>query len=119
MPASLPRALVVEDDAALRMLSRVNLELEGFLVDEASTVEETEAAVRAQRPDVVLLDVHLGGQETHALLARLRAEGIPVALVTGSADAGRYRDAADDLLMKPFMPQRLVEIARRLARVEA
>jgi DNA-binding response OmpR family regulator len=119
MQASLPRALVVEDDAALRMLSRVNLELEGFVVDEASTIEEAETIVRARRPDVVLLDVHLGGQETHSLLARLRADGIPVALVTGSADASRYREEADDLLMKPFTPQRLVEIARRLARVEA
>jgi DNA-binding response OmpR family regulator len=118
MQASLPRALVVEDDAALRMLSRVNLELDGFQVDEASTVEETEAVVRANRPDVVLLDVHLGGQETHSLLARLRAEAIPVALVPGAADASRYRDEADDLLTKPFTPQRLVEIARRLARVE-
>ena len=41
-----------------------------------------------------------------------------VALVTGAADASRYRDEADDLLTKPFTPQRLVEIARRLARVE-
>jgi DNA-binding response OmpR family regulator len=119
MSASLPRALVVEDDEALRLLSRVNLELDGFEVDEASTVEETEAAVRAHRPDVVLLDVHLGGQETHSLLARLRADGIPVALVTGAADASRHRDDADDLLMKPFSPQHLVEVARRLARVEA
>ena len=119
MQASPPRALVVDDDAALRMLSRVNLELEGFQVDEAATVEQTEAAVRAHRPDVVLLDVHLGGQETHSLLARLRADGIPVALVTGAADAGRFRETADAVLMKPFNPQSLVEIARRLARVEA
>ena len=119
MQASPPRALVVDDDAALRMLSRVNLELDGFQVDEASTVDETEAAVRAHRPDVVLLDVHLGGQETHSLLARLRADGIPVALVTGAADASRFRETADEVLMKPFSPQRLVEIARVLARVEA
>ncbi|HVU79299.1 MAG TPA: response regulator [Gaiellaceae bacterium] len=119
MHGSPPRALVVDDDAALRMLSRVNLELEGFEVEEASTVEDTEAAVRAHRPDVVLLDVHLGGQETHSLLARLRADSIPVALVTGSADADRFLETADAVLLKPFSPQRLVELARRLARVEA
>ena len=73
---------MVDDDAALRLLSRVNLELDGFVVDEAATVEAAEAAVRAARPDVVLLDVHLFGMETHSLRARLRADGIPVALVT-------------------------------------
>lgn len=119
MQASRPRALVVDDDAALRMLSRVNLELEGFEVVEAATVEEAEAAAMSQRPDVVLLDVHLGGTDTHNLLARLRASGIPVALVTGSADIGEYRDTADGVLAKPFTPQALVELARRLARVEA
>jgi DNA-binding response OmpR family regulator len=117
MEASKPRALVVDDDAALRMLIRVNLDLEGFEVVEAATIAESEAAVRAARPDVVLLDVHLGGQESLSLLARLRADGIPVALVTGSVDVDEYRDAADEVLAKPFTPQALVAVARRLARV--
>ncbi|HEY0417408.1 MAG TPA: response regulator [Gaiellaceae bacterium] len=118
MQAPTPTALVVDDDAALRMLTRVNLELEGFEVVEAATVEETEAAVRRSRPDVILLDVHLGGQETLSLLARLRADRIPVALVTGSVDADAYRASADAVLTKPFAPQELVALAKRLARVE-
>jgi two-component system KDP operon response regulator KdpE len=111
------KALVVDDDSALRMLIRVNLELEGFAVREAATVGEAEAAIASERPDVVLLDVHLGGEETHDLLARIRAGGIPVALVTGSVDIQDYRDSADAVLAKPFVPQTLVETARRLARV--
>jgi DNA-binding response OmpR family regulator len=99
------------------LLCRVNLELEGFAVREAATVAEAEAALAAERPDVVLLDVHLGGEQTHDLLARIRAEGIPVALVTGSVDLNDYRDSADAMLAKPFVPQMLVETARRLARV--
>ncbi len=110
-------ALVVDDDAALRMLCRVNLELEGFAVREAGTVTEAEAAIADERPDVVLLDVHLGGEQTHELLARLRGAGIPVALVTGSVDLEEYRDAADAVIAKPFEPRDLVETARRLARV--
>lgn len=117
MEASSPRALVVDDDAALRMLGRVNLELEGFVVAEAATVAEAEAAIQEVRPDVVLLDVHLGGEHTHNLLARLRADGIPVALVTGSVDVERYRDEADGVLTKPFDPRELVDLARRLAKV--
>ncbi|MGZ4334490.1 MAG: response regulator transcription factor [Gaiellaceae bacterium] len=119
MQASRPTALVVDDDPALRMLMRVNLELEGFEVTEAATILETEAAVRALRPDVVLLDVHLGGEQTLSLLARLRAEGIRVALVTGSVDVDDYRTSADAILAKPFAPDTLVALARRLARVEA
>jgi len=119
MQAPRPAALVVDDDAALRMLMRVNLELEGFEVRECGTIEEAEAAVRGARPDVVLLDVHLRGQETLSLLARLRAQSIPVALVTGSVDVEQYRASADAVLTKPFAPTDLVRLARRLARVEA
>ena len=118
MQAQTPTALVVEDDAALRMLIRVNLELEGFAVEDAGTLEDAEAVLARLRPDVVLLDVHLEGRETLDLLARLRAEGVPVALVTGSVDVEEYRDAADAVLSKPFVPQALVAVARRLARVE-
>jgi DNA-binding response OmpR family regulator len=118
MQAQTPTALVVEDDAALRMLVRVNLELDGFVVEGAGTLEDAEAALARSRPDVVLLDVHLDGCETLGLLARLRAEGVPVALVTGSVDVNEYRDAADAVLSKPFQPQALVGVARRLARVD-
>jgi DNA-binding response OmpR family regulator len=110
-------ALIVDDDAALRLLCRVNLELDGFRVREAATVADAEAAVVEERPDVVLLDVHLGGEQSHDLLGRLRDAGIPVVLVTGSVDIADYRDMADAVLGKPFVPEVLVETARRLARV--
>lgn len=111
------RVLVVDDDASLRLLCRVNLELDGFAVREAATIAEADRAVAEERPDVVLLDVHLQQDDTRELLGRLRAAGIPVALVTGSADLNDYCGAADAVLGKPFEPRTLVETARRLARV--
>jgi DNA-binding response OmpR family regulator len=111
------RALVVDDDPALRMLCRVNLQLEGFAVREAGTLAEAEAALAEERPDVVLLDVHLNAERTGTLLERLRTDGIPVVLVTGSVDIGEYRDRADAVLAKPFDPRALVEIALRLGGV--
>ena len=117
MAGPAPTALVVDDDMSLRLLCRVNLELGGFAVREAATVAEAESAVRAERPDVVLLDVHLGGEQTFALLDQLRGDGIAVALVTGSVDVELYRGRADAIIPKPFDPQELVEIARRLAKV--
>jgi DNA-binding NtrC family response regulator len=112
-------ALVVDDDAALRLLCRVNLELDGFAVREAASVADATLAVHEERPDVVLLDVHLGGEDTFGLLDSLRADGIAVVLVTGSVDADLYRHRADAIVPKPFDPQALVKIARRLARVDA
>jgi DNA-binding response OmpR family regulator len=108
--------LVVEDDPSLRLLYRVNLELEQFEVDEAATLEEARAAVARRRPGVVVLDVHLGGVPSDALLDELRAARIPVVLVTGTADIDLYRDRADDVLGKPFTPEALVAAARRHAR---
>jgi DNA-binding NtrC family response regulator len=105
--------LVVEDDANLRLLSRVNLELERFEVREASTLEEARAAVAAEPPGMVFLDVHLHGESTDVLLAELRRAGIPVVVVTGTADVSQYRDRADMVLGKPFEPHDLIEAARR------
>jgi DNA-binding response OmpR family regulator len=119
MTAPSPRALVVDDDAALRLLVRVNLELDGFSVQEAATLADAEQAVRDARPDVVLLDVHLGGSDSGPLLERLLHDGIPVALVTGSSDVDDLRPRADAVLTKPFQPTTLIELARRLAKVDA
>src|SRR3954468_20040820 len=85
------RVLVVEDDPSLRLLCRVNLELERFEVAEAATIDEARRAVDERRPDVVFLDVHLGGDSTDDLLDELRGEGIPVVVVTGS-DISAYRN---------------------------
>jgi DNA-binding response OmpR family regulator len=115
---STPKALVVDDDAALRMLMRVNLELDGFAVSEAETLDQAKESLAGGRPDVVLLDVHVGREDSGALLHELRAGGVPVAVVTGSADVAEYRDIADGVLEKPFEPSSLIELARRLARVE-
>ena len=100
------------------MLCRVNLELSGFVVREAADVDEAEAALAEERPDVVLLDVHVNGGTTGELLARLRIDGIPVAIVSGSVNLDDLRGDADAVLPKPFAPQELVDTALRLARVE-
>ena len=105
--------LVVEDDQSLRLLYRVNLELEQFNVREAATIDAARTAVDEGRPDVVLLDMHLEGQAGDELLEELRALGIPVVVVTCSGEIDQYRERADDVLAKPFEPSALVAAAKR------
>jgi len=52
--------LVVDDDAAIRFLCRVNLELDGWAVHEAAAIEQARATLAATLVDIVLLDVHVG-----------------------------------------------------------
>jgi DNA-binding response OmpR family regulator len=106
--------LVVEDDAPLRMVCRVNLELDGFAVREAGSVFEARAAVADERPALVFLDLHLAGGASDELLDELRADGIPVVLVSGTVDVRAYEGRANAVMPKPFEPAELVEAARQL-----
>jgi DNA-binding NtrC family response regulator len=110
-----PSILIVEDDPSLRLLCRVNLELEGFQVHEAATLDTARAALARLRPKLVFLDVHLGREQSDELLDELRASGVPVVLVTGTADVADYRTRATEVLEKPYSPEALVSTARRLA----
>ena len=104
--------LVVEDDASLRFLSRVNLELEGFRVREASTLAEARSALAAERPSGVFLDVRLGGELSDQLLEELTADGIPVVLVSGADDLAALGESAAAVLAKPYLPEQLISAAR-------
>ena len=105
MAGATPTVLVVEDDVSLRLLCRVNLELEGYRVLEAETLATARDLLEHEGPDVVLLDVHLGQEDGRELLRELRRErpATLVALFTGSAEVdSETRLAADRVLAKPF-----------------
>lgn len=113
--------LIVEDDPALRLVCRINLELEQFRVREADSVEAARLAVSAERPSLVFLDLHLGTGlaagtgPSDELLEELTNAGIPVVLVSGTFDVAGYKGRAAGVLSKPFDPGVLVEMARRCA----
>jgi DNA-binding response OmpR family regulator len=111
--------LVVDDEPAIRLLCRVNLELEGFDVREAGTLAEARAAIEAETPAIVLLDMHVGRERGATLLTeiRLRQPRIAVALVTGSVEV-EHSDrpaGADAVIVKPFTIDELVGTVRALA----
>ena len=113
-----PAVLVVEDEPSLRLLCRINLELEGFDVFEASTLAEARAAVAARRPNVVLLDLKIGRESGADLIdeLRMRTPPVPVALVTGSAAVGSNAEGlADAYLRKPYTIDDLLSTVKNLA----
>jgi DNA-binding NtrC family response regulator len=101
--ASRRTVLVVDDDESLRLLCRVNLELEGHRVVEASTLATARAALVEERPDVVLLDLHVGSEHGIDLLAELPRDGPRVVLFTGTAEISpELRARVDAIVPKPF-----------------
>jgi DNA-binding NtrC family response regulator len=107
----LKTVLVVDDDRSLRLLCRVNLELEGHRVLEAGTLAEARALVERETPDVVLLDVHVGNEDGLELLDELEALDAParVVLLSGTSEIGpELRDRVAGVIGKPFDLERLV-----------
>jgi DNA-binding response OmpR family regulator len=110
--------LVVDDDASIRFLCRVNLELDGWEVREAGNLADAREALADGRVAVALLDVHIGGSNGLDFLDELRRDhpALPVAMLTGSVGTPTFSDvAADAVLAKPFTPEQLGETVRTLA----
>ncbi len=111
MTSSCRTVVLVDDAADVRMLLQVLLELDGYAVTATADGATGLAAVRAERPDVVLLDVQLPGMDGTEVLRQLRADpptaDLPVVLLTGSPEqdtAALLGLGATGVLRKPFDP---------------
>jgi DNA-binding response OmpR family regulator len=121
------RVLVVDDEAPIRLLCRVNLEAEGMEVLEAADGPSGLEVARRERPDVVLLDVMMPGLDgwrvAEELLEGADTSSIPIIFLTARAelrDRARGLDLGGlDYVTKPFNPVELAPLIRDLiARVE-
>ena len=112
--------LVIDDEAPIRLLCRVNLEAEGMEVLEAPEGHSGLEIARDRRPDAILLDVMMPGLDGWAVAEQLaldkRTRGIPVVFLTARAD---FRDRARgidlggvDYVTKPFNPVELASVVR-------
>ena len=116
------RVLVVDDEPSIRLLCRINLELEGYEVLEAESLATVRTMLEEEHVDVVVLDVHLRGERSDELVAECHARDrrVPVVLVTGSVDiAHPGLTEADAILPKPFELEALLSTVRDLAGVHA
>jgi two-component system, OmpR family, response regulator len=110
--------LVVDDDVALRLLCRVNLELEGHRVLEAATSEHARELLGSEAVDVVLLDLHLGLENGLDLVEEIRRADAAVALLTGTPEIPpETRARVDAVLPKPFAIDGLLDAVRGLVRL--
>jgi DNA-binding response OmpR family regulator len=110
--------LVVEDDAALRMLCQINLDLEGYRVLEAETIDRAAELVTSEPVDVVLLDLHVGERHGLELLPTLRAErpDAAVCLLSGTSESEPpVEEGVDGFIRKPFELDVLTDTVQRLA----
>ena len=114
--------LVIDDEAPIRLLCRVNLEAEGMTVLEASDGPSGLEAARSSEPDVILLDVMMPGLDgwgvAEALLEDPATAEIPIIFLTARAE---FRDRARgldiggvDYITKPFNPVELAPLVRAL-----
>jgi DNA-binding response OmpR family regulator len=111
-----PVVLVVEDEPSIRLLCRINLELEGFGVLEAGSLSEARAAMAEHEVSLVLLDLHIGTERGTDLIEELRERGVPVALVTGSAEhESEAEGIGDAYLRKPFAIADLLRTVKDLS----
>jgi two-component system phosphate regulon response regulator PhoB len=119
-----PKVLVVEDEEALSVLLRYNLESEGYDVETVNRGDEAEIRLKENLPDIVVLDWMLPGLSGIELCRRLRArtetERLPILMLTArSEEAERVRGlstGADDYMVKPFSVPEFVARVRALLR---
>jgi excisionase family DNA binding protein len=120
-----PTILIVDDDDRIREFVRVNLEMEGYVVREASSVEAGLAALEEESPDLILLDVMMPQVDGWEMLRRVQERhgvgAIPVVMFSGKIDDETLAEAesrgAQAFIGKPFNPQQLIESTKQLIRV--
>ena len=112
--------LIIDDEAPIRLLCRVNLEAEGMEVVEAADGQAGLEAARERIPDVVLLDVMMPGLDGWAVAEELlrddRTKGVPIVFLTARADLRDRARGMDvggvDYITKPFNPVELASVVR-------
>jgi two-component system alkaline phosphatase synthesis response regulator PhoP len=120
--AGMTKVLVIDDEAPIRLLCRVNLEAERMDVIEAADGPSGVEKARDERPDVILLDVMMPGLDgwrvAEQLLEDDRTTNIPIIFLTARAE---FRDRARgldiggvDYITKPFNPLELAPLVQRL-----
>jgi DNA-binding response OmpR family regulator len=112
----IPKLMVIEDDANMFSLLQMLLEFEGYKVvlwEGGEHVQDTVDSLCQEKPDLILMDVHLRHLNGFDVLESIRKEpdldGVKVLIASGVDMNERSRQAgADGFILKPFMPDELI-----------
>jgi PAS domain S-box-containing protein len=127
IPGQPARVLIVDDDEPSRQLLKTILEPEGYLVEYASSGEETLEAVKFQPPDLILLDAMMPGMDGFQVATRLKrnvaTKSIPIIMITAlddrSAKALGVGVGVEDYLTKPVDRADVCARVRTMLRLKA
>lgn len=119
--AASPKVLLVDDEATLRDPLAEYLTRQGFLVTAAAGAAEARSRLREDKPQIVLLDIMMPGEDGLSLCRHLaESRDIPVILLTAKGEATDrivgLEIGADDYVVKPFEPRELVARIRSVLR---
>jgi len=114
----MPKVLIAEDDPTMLTLLKTLLEMEGFEVVILTIDEDVPDAVLREKPGVLLLDVHLGKQSGMEIVASMRKNPelsqVRVVMTSGlNVRDECLKRGADHFLLKPFMPDDLINVLRK------
>ncbi|WP_316203725.1 response regulator transcription factor [Bradyrhizobium sp. SZCCHNS3051] len=120
---SMPAAtlLMVEDDPEISRLVSDFMRREGFEIEVAATAPAMDAVLRRRRPDLIILDLMLPGEDGLSICRRLRqSDDIPILMLSAKSDeidrVVGLELGADDYMVKPFGPRELLARVRALLR---
>jgi len=116
------KVLIIDDEAPIRLLCRVNLEAEGMEVVEAPDGPSGLDVVDRERPDAILLDVMMPGLDgwsvAEQLLEKEHTREIPIVFLTARADLRDRARGMDlgglDYITKPFNPVDLASLVEEV-----
>ena len=116
------KVLIIDDEAPIRLLCRVNLEAEGMEVVEAPDGPTGLEVVERERPDAILLDVMMPGLDGWSVAERLlekeNTREIPIVFLTARADLRDRARGMDlgglDYITKPFNPVDLASLVEEV-----
>ncbi|NLG79279.1 MAG: response regulator transcription factor [Firmicutes bacterium] len=113
--------LVVEDEESVRELVRVYLENEGFRVETASDGEEALNKVKANTPDLIILDIMLPKFDGWTVCREVKkTSNVPIIMLSARTEEFDrvlgLELGADDYIPKPFSPREMVARVRAVLR---
>lgn len=118
------KTLIVEDDDRIRAALRLALGEEGYVVVEAADVAEGLEVYEREQPDVLLVDIMLGGSDGRDLIREVRTRSqVPIIITSARGDTtdvvAGLEAGADDYVVKPIVVKELTARMRAVRRRDA